>query len=279
MFKKSIAVLLCAACILPAMQTAASAAPAEGAYTAVYVDSEAVDTGKSAFLLDGTTYVPVREVSAALGADTISWRSDTGTAVVEDEGLELSATAGQPYVVANGRYLYIPDGVQNVAGKIMIPVRVLCKAFGAEVEWNAGERAVYITTTGETIESADTYYDADDLYWLSHIINAEAGSESLVGKIAVGNVILNRCLSDQFPDSIYGVVFDRRYGTQFTPIDNGSVYYTPNAESVVAAKLALDGADTAGESMYFIAAYCASYSWAGRNRPFVSQIGNHCFYA
>ena len=95
----------------------------------------------------------------------------------------------------------------------------------------------------------------------------------------MGNVVLNRCASAQFPDSVYGVVFDRRYGTQFTPIDNGSIYYTPNDESVIAAKLALDGADTAGGSLYFIASYCAAYSWAGRNRPFVSQIGNHCFYA
>lgn len=279
MFKKSIAMLLCAACFLTAAQTFVSAAGSEPLYVAVYMDSEAVNTGSSAFLLDGTTFVPIREVSAALGADTISWRSDTGTACVIDEGLELSARAGQTYVVANGRYLYIPDGVQNIGGKIMVPVRVLCQAFGAQVEWNAAERAVYITTTGEPIESGDTYYNADDLYWLSHIINAEAGCEPLTGKIAVGNVVLNRCASAQFPDSVYGVVFDRRYGTQFTPIDNGSIYYTPNDESVIAAKLALDGADTAGGSLYFIASYCAAYSWAGRNRPFVSQIGNHCFYA
>lgn len=279
MFKKLTAMLLCAACLLPAAQTFASAAEAEPRPTAVYVDSDAVNTGNSAFLLDGTTYVPIREVSTALGADTITWCSETGTALVEDEGLTLSAQTGQTYVVANGRYLYISEGVQNIGGKIMLPVRVLCQAFGAQVEWNAVERAVYITTTGEPIESGDTYYDADDLYWLSHIINAEAGSEPLTGKIAVGNVVLNRCASDQFPDSVYGVVFDRRYGTQFTPIDNGSIYYTPNAESVIAAKLALDGANTGGDSLYFIASYCAAYSWAGLNRPFVSQIGNHCFYA
>ncbi|MDO5494968.1 MAG: hypothetical protein Q4G64_04585, partial [bacterium] len=45
--------------------------------------------------------------------------------------------------------------------------------------------------------------------------------------------------------------FDTRYGTQFTPIDNGSIYYTPNADSVLAAQLALDAADAAGESLYF----------------------------
>ena len=109
--------------------------------------------------------MPIREVSTALGADTITWCSETGTALVEDEGLTLSAQTGQTYVVANGRYLYISEGVQNIGGKIMLPVRVLCQAFGAQVEWNAVERAVYITTTGEPIESGDTYYDADDLYW------------------------------------------------------------------------------------------------------------------
>jgi N-acetylmuramoyl-L-alanine amidase len=52
---------------------------------------------------------------------------------------------------------------------------------------------------GGAIESGDTWYDEEDLYWLSRIISAEARGESLEGQIAVGNVVLNRMKSDRWP--------------------------------------------------------------------------------
>ena len=53
----------------------------------------------------------------------------------------------------------------------------------------------------------------------------------------------------------------------------------PNAESVIAAKLCLDGANTAGASLYFVNPYVAPNSWASRNRPYVATIGAHAFSA
>lgn len=243
----------------------------------IYVNGEEIDDGNISYLSAGTTYVPIREISNALGAERVEWTG--GKATVKATGLELSAKPKQCYITANGRYLYLNGGCRMENGRVMLPVRLLCRAFGAEVKWDGGSRAVYITTTGKMIQSGSTYYDGDDLYWLARIIHAEASGESLKGKIAVGNVVLNRVKSPAFPNSVYAVVFDCKYGVQFTPAYSGSVYCTPSEESVIAAKLALDGADVAGNSLYFAASYVAASSWAGKNRPYICQIGNHCFYA
>lgn len=89
-------------------------------------------------------------------------------------------------------------------------------------------------------------YTDEDLYWLSRIISAESQGEPLEGQIAVGNVVLNRVASDQFPNTIRAVVFDTNNGVQFEPLSNGTLYNAPTAQSVAAAKLVLSGSSTAG---------------------------------
>jgi len=107
-------------------------------------------------------------------------------------------------------------------------------------------------------------------------IAAALSVQPLEGKIAVGNVVLNRVKSPTFPNSVRDVIFQR---WQFTPAENGTIYLEPNAESVIAAKLCLDGANTAGDSLYFVNPLTSPNSWASRYRPYVATIGAHAFYA
>ena len=146
---------------------------------------------------------------------------------------------------------------------------------GAGVEWDGTQSTIQITSGSGPILSGEQAYQADVVYWLSRIIYAESGNQPLDGKIAVGNVVLNRVASPRFPNSVYEVIFQRN---QFTPAANGSINRTPSAESVVAAKLCLDGANTAGSALYFVNPTVAPGSWASRNRPYVATIGAHAFY-
>ena len=84
--------------------------------------------------------------------------------------------------------------------------------------------------------------------------------------------------SADFPDTIYGVIFDDRWGGQFTPVRNGTIYQEPSARSVEAARLCLSGANTAGESLYFLAPALATNHWVMENRTHVVTIGSHWFY-
>lgn len=119
----------------------------------------------------------------------------------------------------------------------------------------------------------------DDLYWLSRIIHAESQGEPYEGKVAVGNVILNRVKSSEFPNTVYGVVFDKQFGyTQFSPVLDGSINNTPNAESINAAKAALNGERPVGSALYFLNPSKATNFWIVQNRKYFMKIGDHDFY-
>lgn len=273
MLKRFLIIAVCAVFCLVSM----------GVYTApetvgVYVEGKRADRLGLSFAEDGTTYVPLGDVSEALGATAVIWDPNTLTMEVEAEGLYISAREGDMYITANGRYLYVPAGVRVFYGRIMVPARVLAKAFGAEVMWLQQAYAVYYRQGEKPISPAEDFYGEEDVYWLSRLVYAEAGGESLEGKIAVGNVVLNRVESDEFPDTVKGVIFDRAGGVQFTPVYTGAVYNDPPEECRIAAMLALDGANTAGGSLYFTAASAAKYSWAARHREVFAQIGNQVFY-
>ena len=226
-------------------------------------------------IIDGTMFVAYPYVVRALYPDAaITW--ENGGAMVRDDGLELFLQPGSRYLVCNGRYLYTAEPLFIKGTEVMVPLRLLCQALGAGVEWDASCGVATLTPGSGPILSGDLYYDQDALYWLSRIINAESGNQSLEGKIAVGNVVMNRVESPLFPDTIKGVLYQRN---QFSPVQNGSIWLTPNAESVVAAKLVLDGAETAGDSLYFVNPRLAPNSWASRNRAFVATIGAHAFFA
>lgn len=130
----------------------------------------------------------------------------------------------------------------------------------------------------KSMVGADSAYDYEDLYWLSRIISAEAKGESFTGQIGVGTVVLNRVRSQEFPNTVKGVVFDRKYGTQFTPVANGSIYDTPTKSAVVAAKMCLDGYVLSDSVLYFVNPSIATSSWIQNNRKYAFRVGNHEFY-
>ncbi len=121
-------------------------------------------------------------------------------------------------------------------------------------------------------------YSDTDLYWLSRIIYAEARGESYKGKVAVGNTVLNRVKSSDFPDTVKGVIFDTKYGVQYTPVANGTIYNTPDTSCINAAKDALSGVNFIGKCMYFYNPRKATSSWISNNRPYYTTIGNHAFH-
>lgn len=251
------------------------AAPAAEAVN-VYVDGRLVTD--SADIYGGSTYVPLRALCGALCASpTVSWNGTTAS--VRTGSLSLFAAPGSSYINANGRLLYVPGGVKLTNGSTLVPVRTLAKATGASVSWDGASLSVYISRGSGYIASGDSFYNSDDLYWLSRIISSESRGELLEGKIAVGAVVLNRVASPLFPDTIYGVIFDDKYGVQFEPTSNGTIYDTPTNESVIAAKLCLDGANTVGGSLYFLNTSTASSLWITNNRTYVTTIGNHSFYS
>ena len=101
----------------------------------------------------------------------------------------------------------------------------------------------------------------------------------MAGKIAVGTVVMNRVKSSQYPNTVYGVIFDKKYGTQFTPVASGSIYNTPSADSIEAARRVLQGERTDSRILFFVNEKIATNNWISKNRTYITTIGNHKFYA
>jgi N-acetylmuramoyl-L-alanine amidase len=115
--------------------------------------------------------------------------------------------------------------------------------------------------------------ESNDLYLLAKCIHAEARGESYVGKVAVGAVILNRVASPDFPDTIYGVIYQP---WAFTAVHDGQINLEPEAASYQAASDALNGWDPSYGSLYYYNPVTASSSWIF-SRQTVVTIGKHVF--
>ena len=231
-------------------------------------------------LIHETTYIPLRAIVEALTDARIGFESKTREASVEDEGLVMLVRDGSQTVYANGRALYsLTPAVVMSDGRMYLPIRTAAKVLGISVSWNEKTRSVSLSQGVSYLVSGDAYYNKDSLYWLSRIISAESQGEPLLGQIAVGCVVLNRVRSPEYPSTIYGVIFDRRYGIQFSPVKNGSIYNTPYEASVTAAKICLEGYSVSSEILFFLEPRISTSLWVPNHRPYRFSIGHHDFYA
>ena len=255
-------------------------APVEDLDRILLVDGQPVPKTVGRTTIGGMTYVSVKVMSQQLDTTAqVAWDAERQTVTVTTGSLTLTAGVGQKYLVANGRYLYLPEGViLTEEGQTMVSLDALAKAFDATLGWD-GEAGTFVVTRGSgAIESGDTFYGENDLFWLSRVIYAESGNQVLEGKMGVGIVVLNRVndRSGIWPDTIKGVIAQRN---QFSTYKNGRLANrTPNAESVVAAKLVLDGGIVEEvKNAYFFDTFRQN-SWAARNKTVVAAIGGHRFY-
>ena len=104
------------------------------------------------------------------------------------------------------------------------------------------------TETAEPIEEEISYmeYDEATLELLARLCESEAGIESYQCKVYVASVVLNRCLSEDHPDTIKEVIWERVNGTpQFsvTIEHNGTCMLNsvePSKDSFKAARYVLN---------------------------------------
>ena len=142
----------------------------------------------------------------------------------------------------------------------------------AEAQAKAAEEAAQLEAEAQqaALAAQTAAISAEELKLLANIIYCEAGSESYVGKVAVGNVIMNRVKSASQPNTITEVVYAKG---QFSPVRNGSLQRALSSDKADAACYqaaieALAGAQPVGGKLFF-----------RRNNGRSGQvIGHHVFY-
>jgi len=234
-------------------------------------------------------YAGFRDLCEAAGY-TVSWKDGAAIAAGEKEIIVVPDTS---YVCVDKTCYETSGDILLVDGKTVLPVRDLANVLNMTVAYESTSGTAVLHTSTDNVvlpeplpkpeqtpslETAPQGYSDTDLLWLARIIEAEAGGESAEGKLAVGNVVLNRVNDPNYPDTVYEVIFDTKYGTQFEPTSNGTIYNTPSQESYDAAKRALEGQNVVGEAIYFYNPSLVDAVWIRTNCTYLQTIGCHDFF-
>lgn len=125
------------------------------------------------------------------------------------------------------------------------------------------------------VDTEESSLNGEDEYMLAKIAMAEAEGEDVEGKALVILTVLNRVNSNEFPDTIYDVIYQPR---QFSPIESGRYdRVEPNDECYQALDMVISGWDESQGSLYFES--CAEEdNWHSRNLDYLFTHGGHRFY-
>ncbi len=206
----------------------------------------------------------IEEVQAAEEAARIEAEAQAKAAAEEAARIEAEAQAK----AAAEEAARIEAEAQAKAAEEAARLEAEAQAKAAEEAARLEAEAQQAALAAQTAQTAAI--SAEELKLLANIIYCEAGSESYVGKVAVGNVIMNRVKSALQPNTITEVVYAKG---QFSPVRNGSLQRALSSDKAdatcyQAAIEALAGAQPVGDKLFF-----------RRNNGRSGQvIGNHVFY-
>ena len=172
------------------------------------------------------------------------------------------------------QYVYYFGVTDGVFGKETYDAVVLFqRRNGLTVDGAVGSAtaAALGVTLGGTVAAAG-YYESET-YLLGRLVHGEARGEPYVGKVAVAAVVLNRVRSPLFPNTISGVVYQ---SGAFDAVSDGQIWLDPDADSLRAARDALNGWDPSGGCLYYYNPATSTNGWIW-SRTVQLSIGKHNF--
>lgn len=132
---------------------------------------------------------------------------------------------------------------------------------------------INLSSGGSTGTGTASNISDSDLNLLARCVYGESRGEPYNGQVAVAAVVLNRVKSSKFPNTIYGVIYQRG---AFTAVSDGQINLTPNQSAYNAARDALNGWDPTGGCLYYYNPATATSSWIWSLTVHI-KIGKHNF--
>lgn len=119
----------------------------------VDVNGSLVETPFLPYIFEGRTFVPIREITEAMGA-RVQWDQKTKSAIISLDNQKVQLMIESQVVYVNGVKQKIqPENTPkfakysrpSVETKTMVPLRFLSEAFGFDVQWDQADRKVTIS--------------------------------------------------------------------------------------------------------------------------------------
>ena len=129
-----------------------------------------------------------------------------------------------------------------------------------------------ISVNAKELEKSRTTFTEQESLVLQKIAVAEAGIEGIGGMTFVMQTVINRMESEDFPDTIYGVVSEPG---QFSTFKNGSYEKAEPTENSMKALELLKILQNKGQLYFEIT---SEDSWQSRNLHRLFTYRNHTFY-
>ncbi len=105
------------------------------------------------FVNDGSTMVPIRFVSEKLGAK-VNWDNSTKTVGILKDGKSITLKVGSSSASVNGTLQDVGAKSMQKNSTVLVPLRFVSEVLGANVNWNAAESTVRIST-GKEVGAVD----------------------------------------------------------------------------------------------------------------------------
>ena len=144
---------------------------------------------------------------------------------------------------------------------------------GLSADGQVGKKTAAAMGVSLTGAISAALYRESELSLLSRLVSGEARGEPYIGQVAVAAVVLNRVRSDEFPDTISGVIFQPG---AFDAVWDGQFDLTPTDSCIRAARDAINGWDPTGGCVYYYNPSTATNEWIW-TRQVQLTIGRHAF--
>lgn len=156
MGKMLLSLAVCFSCLL-GMQLPASAAPSS---TTILLDGYPLAFPTPPAIVSGTTMVPFRAISEAIGVD-VQWEGTTQTITAHQMNGQEAKTVvmqlGNPHITVNRQSTTLAVAPYEKNGSTLIPLRFFSEQFGAQVDWNPATKTVSITSPARDMYSLAFY--------------------------------------------------------------------------------------------------------------------------
>ncbi len=124
--------------------TASSAA--EYTYPTIVLDGRQLPIAVPAIDEYGRTLVPVKAFFEEAGA-VVNWDEAIQTVTISRADKEIKLTVGQNTAYVNEKPIDLETPPRILDGRVLVPVRFVAEAIGAEVTWSAEKHQIVINTT------------------------------------------------------------------------------------------------------------------------------------
>lgn len=248
----------------------------EQLFITVKINGRPIFMDTDPYIKSNRTYVPIRFVAEAFNMQ-VDWIQDEEKAILKNDTTTIEMWLNSNKLVVNNEPILIDVPIEGNDGRIMVPIRFLAEFLNFTIFWDDTTCSVLLFKEDIAVPASSVLnrsYTDDDLIWLSRIVHVEGRNISLDGKIAIANVVLNRMKSPNFPDTVYDVIFDKRYTKQFPPAHkSGFRELVPDRSCVVAAKMALEGINNIEQCLFF-----NNKPFSGKERDLYTVIQGEHFY-